>query len=212
MPYTREQWRNRIAERTDISSNVVHLTRNELIDGKMATSLAVLFKILCDKTLKGSSTATGLIVGDRRAVCFQESPLSAVTQNVYFEQKYREINTSAKVRYRANGLAFSKPLIYKSGGRPAIYENTEVAKRFLPKEEWWRIVRLDLSNSNAYIDWSHEREWRVPGDFNFKLSDAIVLLVNKIQYRKFIEMCEIKNRMDILREIKSIVVLDPILY
>lgn len=212
MPYTHEQWCKRIAERTDISSCVVHLTREQMLNEKKVTSLAVLFKILSEKKIIGSSTATGFIIGAKQAVCFQESPLPAIAQNVYFEQKYRETNEAAKVRYRANGLAFSKPRVYRAGGRPAIYEDTAIAKAFLPKEEWWRIVKLDLAKSDAYVDWSHEREWRSPGDFEFELKHATVLLVNRHQYRKFVEMCEKQNRLDILREVRGIVVLDSLLY
>lgn len=212
MPYTQEQWAKRIAERTDISSSVVHLTREQMVGGKKVTSLAVLFKILCDQKLVGSSTDSGFVVGDTTAVCFQESPLPALTQNVYFEQKYREANPSAKVRYRGNGVMFSKPLVFRAGGRPVVYEQTAMAKSFLPKDEWWRIVKLDLEKTEAYVDWSHEREWRIPGDFDFKLKHTTVLLVNQHQYRKFIEMCEIQKRLDIVRDLQGIVVLESLLY
>lgn len=212
MPYNREQWSKRIAERMDISTGVVHLTREKLDNNKKLSSIEVLFKILCEKKLIGSSNETGFIIGSIPAVCFQESPLPALSQNVYFEQKYRKTNTSVKIRYRANGLLLNKPTVFKAGGRPVIYEQTDIAKAFLPESEWWRIVKLDLSNDQSFVDWSHEREWRVPGDFSFKLSDITILLVNKQQYRKFINLCEKAKRLDIIKEVEGIVVLSSLLY
>ena len=50
-------------------------------------------------------------------------------------------------------------------GRPVIYDKTISAKKYLPENEWWRIVNLDLSDEDRFIDWTHEREWRVPNDF-----------------------------------------------
>ena len=59
---------------------------------------------------------------------------------------------------------FPKRYVYNAGGRPVIYEDAEVAERMLPdKRDWWRIVKFDLSNKKKVVDWTHEREWRVPG-------------------------------------------------
>ena len=37
-------------------------------------------------------------------------------------------------------------------------------KSILPSDEYWRIVNYDLSDNKYMVDWTHEWEWRVPGD------------------------------------------------
>ena len=63
----------------------------------------------------------------------------------------------------------------------------KVAKKILPEDEWWRIVNLNLDDKSNYIDWMHEREWRLKGDFEFELSQAVVLLSNTTSYKLFIQ-------------------------
>lgn len=144
-------------------------------------------KILAEKKLVGSTTQSGFIVGNTPAVCFQDAPLSAIVQNVFFEQKKRESDPQYKIRYRAIGLLFPKEYAYRKGARPVIYDRTSEAKRYLPQDQWWRIVNLDLGSDRAIVDWSHEREWRFPGDFAFELEKASVLLINDAAYRWFIK-------------------------
>lgn len=174
MPYTKNDWIRRISERSDMCSGLVHLTRESL---EIPTVLNVLLKILIDGRINGSSTDSGFICGPRRAVCFQDAPLYSISQNVFFEQKKLEQDSSQKLRYRAFGLAFSKDYLFKKGARPVIYEKTDVAKAFLPQSEWWRIVRLDLSDESAFIDWTHEREWRLPDDLNFELKEVTLVTI-----------------------------------
>lgn len=217
MGYSEEQWLHRLSQRTDLSSYVTHLTR--ATDNR--TTLEVLLKILKEANIKASSPREAFIVGDRPAVCFQEAPPPSICQNVYFEQKYREQakakakaqgkEVDLKVRYRAFGLMFYKPYVYAAGGRPVIYDQKEAAKKYLPEEEWWRIVSFNLSNPTDFIDWTHEREWRVPGDFSFELSQATVVLTKQHSYKKFVAACKAEAP-NILDEIAGIVVMENILY
>jgi len=173
--YTKKDWSERIRERTDMSTRLSHLTR-ESADGQ--SSARVLLKILLEQRLIGSTTTQGFICGDTPAVCFQDAPLYSIAQNVLFEQKMREAAKSSTVRYKALGVAFTKPYLYVKGARPVVYENSEAAKEMLPASEWWRIVRLDLSDEDAFVDWTHEREWRLPGDLDFDLSEVTILTVS----------------------------------
>ncbi|MDC5822206.1 hypothetical protein OPW19_20535 [Vibrio europaeus] len=165
MGYTRTDWMKRYSERSDLSIGVVHLTR-ETEEHEMAS---LMFKILAERTLIGSTTQQGFIVGGSSAVCFQDVPLNSVCQNTWFEQKLRESGQSNKVRYAPCGFWFPKTYVYNYGGRPVIYDRTDLAKQYLPYEEWWRIVNFDLSDDEHILDWTHEREWRVKGDFVFDL-------------------------------------------
>jgi len=76
------------------------------------------------------------------------------------------------------------------------YEQKEAAKKLLPETEHWRIVRFELDRREPFvenfwgddreptilhdlettiIDWTHEREWRSPQDFRFRLLDDFKL-------------------------------------
>jgi hypothetical protein len=189
----------------------VHFTRPQQREGRSLSAVSVLLEILASRKLKGSDTSSGFIVGDRRAVCFQDVPLAAGAQNIYFEQQFREQTKSNKIRQVGVGLMFEKPYIFKRGGRPVIYEERYVAKQMLPPEEYWRIVHFDLSNDDSYCDWTHEREWRIPGDFSFDLNKATIVLASHKDYKVFIHKC-LSNHQQILKEILGIVNLSAVFY
>lgn len=208
MGYTEQAWKSRIAQRSDVTTGLVHLTR----DSANLKALDVLLKILKERRLIGSAPEAGFIVGKRRAVCFQEAPMYSLAQNIYTEQVYREVNKSAKVRYLGFGLHFSKHFIFERGGRPVIYERTSIAKSFLPKSEWWRIVNFDLSDPKAIIDWTHEREWRVPDDLEFSLSDVTVVLPNSASYQLLVKKCLAGKQEEMLASINGVVQLAAVFY
>jgi len=165
-----------------------------------------LINILIECKLKGSTTESGYIIGDTPAVCFQDSTPYGLAQNLLHEQQYRE-ELGGKNRYQPFGISFSKFYLYNKGARPVIYEKKDMAKSFLKQSEWWRIVNFDLFDINNIIDWSHEREWRLPHELDFEIENAYVFLPNSTYYTAFIEDCPL----DILKKIKGINVLSVIL-
>ena len=203
MNYDEKEWRKRYAERSDIGTQIVHLTRDQ--DG-VGDSIDVLLKILKEKKLSGSTTKSGFIVGNRRAVCFQDTPIISLCQNVYYEQKLRHSKKVTKTRYLPTGLAFPKGYAFRKGARPVIYDKTEDAKKYLPDDQWWRIVNFDLGESGKIIDWTHEREWRAPVDFDFDLGEALIILSNKAGYRAFLERVKATED-NLLEKLSGIVVL-----
>lgn len=201
--YNLDKWRKRAKERGDITSHVTHLTR---IETNVSDAVDTLIKMINERKIIGSDTTKGFIIGDNPAVCFQEAPLYGVCQNVYHEQQNKK-ELGGKRRYDAIGLSFAKRYVYEKGGRPVLYEDKDIAKEILPKEEWWRIVNFNLSNEDRIIDWTHEREWRVKNDFYFDLSETYVLLLNQDFYRHFIDRIDKET----LKELKGILVLQPVL-
>ena len=206
-------WFKRFSERSDLTAYLVHLTRGGGKDYNTPPALEVLLKILREKKIAASKPGSGFIIGNQSATCFQDTPLYHLSQNIYADQLYRKANDGAKTRYVGIGLMFEKVLVYQSGGRPVIYEQKETAKKLLPDEnEWWRIVTHDLSTSDALIDWTHEREWRVRGDFTFELGQATVLLANKAAYSNFVKLCAEDKNKGILESVGGIVCLKPVFF
>ncbi|PFJ80495.1 DUF2971 domain-containing protein [Bacillus cereus] len=208
MGYTKKQWGERYSQRSDMSTYLIHLTKGVYDENgeQINSALEVLNKILNDKKIVGSTTESGYIIGKNKAVCFQDMPLSGVCQNILFEQERTEQRSQR--RYVAAGLAFSKDYIYSKGGRPVFYEQKDIAKELLDEDEWWRIVNLNLDDSNNYIDWTHEREWRLKGDFEFDLREAVILLGNGKAYRA------VANHIDseILKQVAGINMMSPIIF
>lgn len=214
MVYKPEQWKNRIASRSDITGMVTHLTkpscdaknlRKEKIN-QLATEN--LIKILKDGVIKGSTTQSGFIIGSTPAVCFQDAPFYGLIQNIEHEYQRQNKNSTERKRYCGVGLAFSKREVFQKGGRPVFYEETEIAKKLLHKSEYWRIVNFSIpSNSENMIDWTHEREWRLPNDMKFEVNLAHVVLYDKKCWDFFIENCP----EEIFKKIYGITILKSIM-
>lgn len=200
MKYNARLWGDRMWSRSDMSIYLTHLTRKN----EDMKAHEVLTKILNDKKILGS-TNDGFIKGSDRAVCFQDAPLQGIAQNLRHEIRNRE-KLGNKTRYSATGLMFNKPYAFKKKARPVIYDTKEYGER-VDNEDKWRVVTLDLNNSKEFVDWTHEREWRVKGDFEFEYSQTTVLLPGKEAYREFV-----KNIDDeILGSIQGIVNLNSVI-
>jgi hypothetical protein len=159
--------------RPDFSNALIHFTRGragrlrhferldepENVNQEKVHPLDVLVEILRDGQLRGSSNA-GFIKGDRTAVCFSEVPLSSV--RYFIETK----------RYSPYGIAISKRAAFSMGARPVIYL-PDAEGEWIPSEEKWRQVRFE----HGTVDFTHEREWRLPGNLNLQKLPGFYLLV-----------------------------------
>ncbi len=208
MAYSIKDWSRRIAERSDLSSGLVHLTR----ENNEKDVFGVLYDILSSRKLIGSTTDSGFICGKYSAVCFQDTPLTSICQNVFFEQKKWENDKTQKIRYRAFGLYFNKKYLYEKGARPVIYDKIEDAKKYLSKDEWWRIVNMNLSDDKNIIDWSHEREWRLKGDLDFEFNELTLLTIGLRHLNDIFKKYKEQTNIDIRDEIKGIITLENLLF
>ncbi len=204
----KKTWRKRFKNRVDLSSRVTHLTKGDTDDEAFKN----LISILEEKCIIASKTGSNFINGDIPAVCLQEAPLIAIAENLQYEEKLREEDEKQRIRYLGFGIRFQKDFIYQKNGRPVIYDDTNQSKEYLHKSDWWRIVRLDLSDENRMIDWTHEREWRVPGELLFDYSHCEIIVPSPAYYHKFVEYCLKNNREEILLEIQGIVVMASVYY
>lgn len=207
-------WLDRIKKRSDITGMLTHLTKPihepSTLDQKCITqeSVKTLIKILQDRTIVGSTTKSGYIIGDKPAVCFQDAPLYGIIQNIENERLYSKAIKSKKVRYTGNGLLFSKYYVYGKGGRPVIYDDSAEAKKYIDPSQHWRIVNLKLlTKDNITIDWTHEREWRLAGNFDFIYENTHVVVEDKYAYDYFVDNCSD----EILEQIHGITILRSLL-
>lgn len=213
MSFDYKAWQERIASRQDITGMLTHLTKPvnyecEMSEGEInLAAVNVLVKILSEGVITGSETSTGFIIGNKRAVCFQDAPFTGIIQNVQHEAHRRNKGNDSKIRYCGVGVAFSKFYVFERGGRPVIYEESSTAKRFLPEEEYWRIVNCRLKVKLPIIDWTHEREWRCPDKLDIVLPMAHVVLYDKGTYDYFLEKCPL----EIISQIHGITILKSIL-
>jgi hypothetical protein len=160
--------------RPDFNHSLVHLTRERVERlsspregiARVVSAFDVLKEIISSGVIRGSGNE-GFVKGTRCAVCLSEIPLSAVH---YIANPPSEANERGK--YRFYGIAFSKRTIFDAGGRPVIYlPDTEGT--WIPADQKWRHVRYEIGS----VDFTHEREWRVPGDLDLTKVPGLYILV-----------------------------------
>lgn len=198
-----------MSDRQDLSSSVVHLTRAAEIDSQILSAVDVLLKILRERLIIGSTSEKGFIRGKRSAVCFQDAPLYSIAQNLKFEKELSKANHT-RHRYSGCGLVFSKYYLFQNGCRPVIYDKVEEGKSYIKEAELYRLVSFDMSDTANVIDWSHEREWRLPGNFEFKIDWSAIVLETKEDYREFVRKCQAPENEGILEAVCGIIVLDAL--
>lgn len=189
-----------------MSVYLTHLTRGK----DSLSAVDVLIKILNEKKIRGSKE--GFINGGQEVVCFQDAPIYGVSQNVKHEMLNRR-ELGNKIRYEPVGISIPKPQVFNKGGRPVIYEKPTIIggrKSFpgISPEQLWKVVSLEMSNETNYIDWTHEREWRIKGDFEIPINLIYVILPDAFGYREFME----KADKELINAVAGIITLEGILY
>jgi hypothetical protein len=159
--------------RFDVSHALVHLTKervrwegtfkvNEQMTKHETAAFDVLKEILKDGKIAAS---TGYVKGARSVVCFSEMPLSAI-------RTFAQLPSETPARYRFYGIALSKETVFRVGGRPVIYLPDKEGD-WIPYNEKWRHVRFEYGQ----VDWTHEREWRMPGDLDLTQVPGFYVIV-----------------------------------
>jgi hypothetical protein len=127
---------------------------------KGKTALQKLISILELKTIYASY----LPWNNRLAVCLTECPWSSLLAHAH--------------HYSPNAIGFNKAFIFAAGGGPVYYVRAD----HFDKQKWesdvytfvtpfWPGYRpRKLKGGFKTVDYSHEREWRVPHDLKFEYS------------------------------------------
>jgi hypothetical protein len=151
-------------DRPDLSTELVHFIRAE----SAVEAFNTLRSILEERRLLGG---TGFIKGGFRCICFCEAPIRFVA-----DAMARRSETG--IRYQPFGIALPKTVVFAKGGRPVIYQS-DAEFALLRKELRWRHVRYEPHAVHP-VDFTWEREWRLPADeFPLDPAEAQVLVANR---------------------------------
>lgn len=179
--------------RPDFSNFIAHFTsgRGEIKSGRMPEGFKEkaymsakdkLISILTDKKIN----ATPMPWTYANAVCFTECPWTSLVAHTK--------------KYSSYGIGFSKPFVFSRNGGPAFYIRPDhyadqMQEKKFTKHLWpfvtpfapaYRPDWMKEKHPMADCDFSHEREWRVPHDFQFDYEDIqFVILKNYDDMAKF---------------------------
>ena len=152
--------------RPDFSNSLVHLTRerrgpprNARETEHIVPAFSVLKEILSAGVIRGG---LGYVKGTTPAVCFSEIPLANIHAFAH----------PTDGRYRFYGIILSKRAVFEAGGRPVIYL-PDAEGDWIPEDQKWRHVRFE----HGAVDFTHEREWRIPGDLDLRTVPGILVIV-----------------------------------
>lgn len=142
-----------MSHRTDMSYFLIHFTQ-----GDDEVAFQNLKSIISSKRISADNR---LIRGGHMVSCFTETPLDCI----------REIggikNETGHTKYAPYGVMFSKKDVYQRGGRPIIYSESDHYDLLHPTLQW-RFMRYEPTfEKYKGVDFSWEREWRIPGNFEF---------------------------------------------
>lgn len=130
-------------DRVDISNYLVHFTKGD-------QALRNFGSIVSEQKLRGG---TGFIKGGHTCVCFTESPLHALRDIL-------DKPNDHTFRYAPYGVIVTKKWLFSQGGRPVLYQ---AAREYdiIPALLQWRHVTYEPTALRP-IDFTWEREWRIP--------------------------------------------------
>jgi hypothetical protein len=158
----------------DQSDFVIHLTKD---GGHFNTGLNFV-SILREKRLEArNSFGLGRHFDHCKAsACFTEAPIHELKRIVDRKSEY--------------GLGFHKNIVILRGGGPVFYaygehgdamsELMELAKSS-PENPIWRVAPF-VEQPNAEVGFEWEREWRVPGNFNFEPGHVRFLIAPEAEH------------------------------
>ncbi|HAU1639301.1 TPA: hypothetical protein JBJ29_13280 [Legionella pneumophila] len=125
-------------DRVDLSKFLIHWISGESFE----EAFDILYEIISSEYIHGNSNN---IKGGFCCICFTETPPQLFN---FLGRKYKPF-----------GIMYKKEYIYLLGGRPVIYQSDQEYWE-LSEQNRWRHVRFEL-DSDSFIDFTWEREWRL---------------------------------------------------
>jgi hypothetical protein len=149
----------RVIQQFPSTAMLTHFTRRST----GGDALDNLVTILRAGTIRGSSR---MVRTKRAVVCLFDAPLSELNRLLVHNNRRR---------YQPFGIAVDKRYAFGMGARPVIYMPWSEACRMLDEQELWRVVAIDLAKTPP-LDWTFEREWRVPDQLRLPAQGAVALV------------------------------------
>lgn len=184
--------------RPDFSQYVAHFTKNgqPCADGaKTVESIATMsaFDRVIRILQEGKITATAMPWTGTPAVAFTECPWTSMVDHARAYSPY--------------GIGFTKAHLFAAGGGPAVYMRPDLWRKqerysktaddpsaglhpdllafvtpFVPKYCTPTMKKRWQEEHGAFpVDYTHEREWRVPHDFTFRLDQVQFIVVDSYE-------------------------------
>ena len=171
--------------RPDQSAYLAHFTKNgkEYNPEQDRTNLSIdqmsaferLINILKEKKIH----TTNMPWTNKKAVCFTECPWGSLLRHAE--------------NYSPYGIGFKKRFIYNRNGNPVIYANPNMFNEeewgphvlpfvtpFVPYYASEKIKNQEPFNGK-FLDYSHEREWRVIRDLSFQYNNIQFVILGKVE-------------------------------
>jgi hypothetical protein len=139
-------------QRNDLSQWLVHFCKPTNWEGRTLSPFEALKNIIKTGRIKASSK---YIYDPKGAACFYDVP----------PQNWVELIQTNPNGRRGYGLIVSKTAFWYKGGRPCIY--TDNINDSWPESVRYLLIYTDLAKT-PQVDWTHEREWRIKGDFTLE--------------------------------------------
>lgn len=160
--------------RPDLSQYLYHFTRRT----DDCDAFLNLIMLLESGVIRGSNQE-GFVRGSSRATCFIDIPDEALPQ--YFKN---EKHVPLYKRHEPYGIRTSKRFAFKRGARPVIYLPEDEMRDVVKQKDYWRVVRLDLSDPDDCVCFLHEREWRCKGAFRLATNFVAIFVKTKREERE----------------------------
>lgn len=163
--------------RPDFSNHLVHFTKGGRPCSQSKFNPAIGF------TNKKSARNRLISILEGRKICAATLPWINKSAICFTECVWSSLLAHSKV-YSCYGIGFSKSFIYNHDGNPAFYVRPSVYKN----QQWANEVNVfttpfcpnygsEVAGKDKYIDYSHEREWRIPHDLEFTYDDIEFVVV-----------------------------------
>ncbi len=138
---------------------LTHFTRS----ARTSSAIDNLVAILSSGAIRGGRR---MVRGGRPTVCFFDIALPGLSAILKPENRRR---------YEPFGVAVDRRYAFKMGARPVIYMPWREARAAIAPAELWRVVSLEIER-NPPVDWTYEREWRLPGDLPLQPGLCVALV------------------------------------
>ena len=155
----REDWKELTESRNVGSLYLTHLIRGRSDEEAYNTLLKILEKGFLRASFSRRNNCD-TVKGNQKVVCFQDTSFDAM-QEIITGEKWLDREQG----YREFGIQMPKEILFYNGARPVIYDKANEIMELIDESIYWRVVNLDLNIATwQYVDWTHEHEWRIPGD------------------------------------------------